>query len=52
MLLVPLLLLWVGVASSADGPWPLRAEMLLFGILAASKLALGFFSRARFHLAT
>jgi hypothetical protein len=52
MLLGPILLLWVGAASSADGPWPLRAAMLLFGILAASKLALGYFLRARFHLAT
>jgi len=52
LLLGPLMLLWVGAASSADGPWPLRAAMLLFGILAAGKLALGFSSRARFHLAT
>ena len=52
LLLGPLLLLWVGAASSADGPWPLRAAMLLFGILAAGKLALGFSSKARFHLAT
>jgi hypothetical protein len=51
-LLGPLLLLWVGAASSADGPWPLRAAMLLFGFLAAGKLALGFSSRARLHLAT
>ena len=52
LLLGPLLLLWVGAASSADGPWPLRAAMLLFGILAAGKLALGFSSKARFYLAT
>ena len=52
LLLGPLLLLWVGAASSADGPWPLRAAILLFGILAAGKLALGFSSKARFHLAT
>ena len=48
----PLLLLWVGAASSADGPWPLRAAMLLFGILAAVKWALGLSSKAKFHLAT
>ena len=52
LLLGPLLLLWVGAASSADGPWPLRAAMLLFGILAAGRLALGFSSKARFYLAT
>jgi hypothetical protein len=52
LLLGPLLLLWVGATSSADGPWPLRAAMLLFGILAAGKLALGFSSKARFYLAT
>jgi hypothetical protein len=52
LLLGPLLLLWVGAASSADGPWPLRAAMLLFGILAAGRLALGYSSKARFYLAT
>jgi len=52
LLLGPILLLWVGAASSAEGPWPLRAAMLLFGILAAGRLALGFSSKARFYLAT
>lgn len=52
LFLGPLLLLWVGAASSVDGPWPLRAAMLLFGILATGKWALGFASKARFHLAT
>ena len=52
LLLGPLLLLWVGATSSVDGPWPLRAAMLLFGVLAAGTLALGFSSKARFHLAT
>ena len=51
LLMGPVLLLWVGAASSADGPWPLRAAMAVFGILAAFKLALRFFSRARFILA-
>jgi hypothetical protein len=52
LLLGPILLLWVGAASSADGPWPLRAAMVLFGILAAGRLALGFSYKARFYLAT
>lgn len=52
LLLGPLLLQWVGAASSADGPWPLRTAMLLFGILAAGKLALGFSSKARLYLST
>jgi hypothetical protein len=50
LLIGPILLVWVGALSPAQGPWAMQSALALLGLLAAGQLVFLWWRKQGFHL--